>query len=422
MAAVNGVDDRLYTRHFFQMFAAVMLFMTGVALQFHFGQYVAHVGYGVDTFGWILSIAMVGTLCIRLHVGGWIDRFGCRPTWLIGTLTVALAVGAIQFVSQLWLLVVLRAIWAMAMASVMTTVPVFAAGLAPPPRRAEAIGMIGLAGFTGMIVGPTLGDWIFAGAGESIVPYHVFFSASAALSLLSGAVMLLVSPKIAAVPRPIGETCGPDSRYGDGACAPVPPSTNRGKSRIEIILAHWPGAVLLVGVVFSMSFCLQNSFLERLAEARGFMDIKVFFLVYGPTAMILRVLCRRVPQRIGRSRTLVGGLLLFAIGIVCLVGVHSQGGLVLPAMLMGAGHCFIFPSMVDLAAERFPPAHRGTGTAVIMAAGDVGMLIGYVGMGELIDALGFDVAIIALAVTVLIGTAAFAVARRESIVRGKGQG
>ena len=87
-----------------------------------------------------------------------------------------------------------------------------------------------------------------------------------------------------------------------------------------------------------MMFCLQVSFLERLAEARGFKDIKVFFLIYGPTAMALRVVFRRVPQLVGRSRTLVGGLVLMTVGLLCLIGVRSQWGLVLPGLLMGAGH------------------------------------------------------------------------------------
>ena len=50
--------------------------MTGIALQFHFGQYVAFVGYGPQALGWILGISVVGSLLVRLQVGGWVDRFG----------------------------------------------------------------------------------------------------------------------------------------------------------------------------------------------------------------------------------------------------------------------------------------------------------------------------------------------------------
>ena len=107
-------SHRLYTPRFFQVFAAVVLFMTGLALQFHFGQVVAYLGPGVDTLGWVLSVSMVGTLLIRLHIGRWIDRFGCRPIWLVGSLVTAACIVALQWTERLWLIATLRAFSAMA--------------------------------------------------------------------------------------------------------------------------------------------------------------------------------------------------------------------------------------------------------------------------------------------------------------------
>ncbi len=382
--------------------------MTGVALQFHFGQYVEFLGHGVDTLGRILSVSMIGTLLIRLHVGRWIDRFGCRPVWLVGTLAVASAVGTIQLTDRLWLITLLRMISTMATAAVLTTLAVFAAQVAPANRRAESIGTIGLAGFVGMIAGPALGDWIFSSATDSILPYRLFFSATALCSLLAGGAML--------VTRMPG--CGGS---GGGGADSSQGSTRTVRAQWSVIRRHWPGAILLVGLVFTMAFCVQSMFLERLAEAQGFKNIKLFFLVYCPTAMVLRLVFRRLPQRLGRSRTLLLGLGLLGSGQLCLVGVAAQWQLMLPGMLMGAGHCFIFPSMVDLGAERLPAAYRGTGTALVLGAGDLGMLIGYLTLGELIDAVGFGTSLQLLAITVFAGAAVFAIARRRDVFRRRGR-
>ncbi|UCG32811.1 MAG: MFS transporter [Phycisphaerales bacterium] len=401
----TGTDtaDRLYTAQFFEIFAAVILFMTGAALQFHFGQYLEYLGHGVDTLGRVLSIAVTGTLLIRFHIGRWVDRFGCRPTWLVGTAAVAVAVGSLQFAERLWLIVILRTIQNMAFAAVMTTVAVFAAQIAPPHRRAESIGTIGLAGFLGLILGPTLGDVIFSGSADSILPYRVFFSASAACSLAAGGIMLRV--KLPA--------------HGHAQSAASTSAVRTGDlSTFRIIIQNWPGTVLLVGVCFSMVFCLQMSFLERLAEARGFRDIKVFFLCYAPTAMALRVLLRRMPERFGRSRTVLTGLALLFAGLLCLIGIRSQAQLILPGLLMGAGHSFIFPSMVDIAAGSLPPDYRGTGTALILGAGDLGLLTGFACMGEAIEARGYDVTIAALAGTILVAAAVFAASRWSSVLQG----
>lgn len=393
------VSDRLYTRQFFHVGAAILLFMTGVALRFHLGQFVAWLGYGVDALGLILSIGMIGTLLVRLQIGRWIDRFGGRPTWIAGSIGVAVAVGLMQFVRTAWLIVPLQAVAAMAQAAAMTTSAVFAAQLAPPHRRAEALGTLGLAGFLGMMFGPALGDWIFQGPSESPWSYHIFFTASAGLSALAGLTIHRLRT-------------GPGSPDFEATYAPraVGPAVTA-RAQWRVVLQHWPGTILLVGLVFHMAFTIQMSFLERVADERGFHDIKLFFLAYCPSAIVLRIVFRRVPEMLGRTRTVVGGLTLFGIGICTLIGLRTQAGLILPGLLMGAGHCFVFPSMVDLSAESLPPQYRGTGTSLILAAGDLGMLIGFGVLGELIDWLGFDRAVAVQAAVVFLGAGVFAAAR-----------
>ena len=48
-----------------------------------------------------------------------------------------------------------------------------------------------------------------------------------------------------------------------------------------------------------------------------------------------------------------------------------------------------------------------------MGAGDLGMLIGFAALGELIEAFGFDVALLALASAVLATAVLFAVSARR---------
>ncbi len=388
--------DRLYTPAFFQCFLAVGLLMTGFSLQFHFGEYVEHLGHGVDVLGWVMSAGTLGTLAARLHIGRWIDRVGCRPVWLAGTATVAVSIGATQFFSNLAMIVALRIVTVLAISMSLTTTAVYAAAVAPPARRAESMGTMGLAGFLGMMIGPAVGDLIFADRANPDAAFRAFFSISAACGLLGGLVL-------AGIPLP-----------------PAPPRTAGGgeESPFRVVLRHWPGAILLVGVVTQMAFCLQMSFLERLAQVRGFHDIRTFFFVYGPTAILLRIVFRRAPERLGRTRTILGGMAATAAGLTALIGAKSESGLVLPALLMGAGHSFVFPSMVDLGADRLPPEHRGTGTATILGAGDLGMLIGFALLGRLIETHGFDLAITFLAGSVAVTGIYFGWATRRQVRDG----
>jgi MFS family permease len=380
------------------VFAAVLLFMTAVALQFHFGQFVEYLGHDVDTLGLLLAAGTIGAMVIRLQVGRWIDRFGCRPTWVVGAIIVALSVGAMQFVHNLQLLVGLRLLATMATASVQTTSTVFAAMIAPPRRRAESLGIMGLAGFMGMMIGPSLGDWFFSGDVTSAGPYHLFFTAVAVCSVLSALV-------IARVPL---QTQG-------GSLSPAPSAAPPGTiaDQLRVIRRYWPGMILGVGVFFSIVGCFQTSFLERLADARGFGRIQFFFLAYCATAIVLRLAFRRVPERIGRRRTVLGGLVVMLIGLLTMIGVTTEVHLLVPGALMGAGHAFVFPSMVDLAATSLPNEHRGTGTALILGAGDVGQLIGFAVLGQIITARGYDTAVVAMTVALALSGLVYAVRCRR---------
>ncbi len=425
-------DQRLYTLRFFQVFGAVMLVMIGTSLQYHFGQYVSFRGYGVDVLGRMLGASMLGALMIRLRVGRWIDRYGVKPVWCLGTMIAGLSVASMQFVGGVFVITALRTLAVMAVSSAMTAGTVFAAHIAPPGRRAESIGSMGLAGFMGMLVGPALGDLIFRSGVDSITPYRIFFLVSGGCSILSGLIAATVPMHTDAAARNANPGAGLDERdtrresshrlsEGSGR---VPNARGAGiasagrvktPSQLQVIRAHWPGMVLLIGVSFSMVFTVQSMFLERFAEARGFEEIKTFFYVYCPTAITLRVIFRRVPQRFGRTRTILLGCGLMSIGLVVLTRVTSEMGLVLPGVLMGAGHCFIFPSMVDLSASRLPPEYRGTGTALILGAGDVGMLIGFTVLGEVISIFGYTAALFGLAGMLVVVAAALMVARRTEV-------
>lgn len=387
----------MYTRQFFQAFAALGLFMTCVSLQYLFAKYLEFRGCDVATGGMITAVGMIGPLLIRIHLGQCIDRFGFRLTWMSGTLAVAVALGVMPFVAGLLLITGLRAVFQMAVSAVMTTVAVFAAQIAPPHRRAESIGTIGLAGFMGTSLGPLLGEWIFSGGDGSIDAFRLFFWASVACSLGSCAVMLSIRQPAAAP-------------FAPARWPAADPAGGQTLSTFRVIRRYWPGAILLVSLVFSMAFSLNTFYLERLAQAAGFEKTRLFYIIYCPTAMVMRLVFRRLPERFGRRGTLLFGMALHAGGLLSLLGVGSEAHLILPAVLMGAGHCFIFPSMVDLAADRLPPQYRGTGTAVVFAAGDLGLLLGYALLGRIIAVWGYDAAVAFLAGAMVFGAVVYALA------------
>jgi MFS family permease len=387
-------DEKLYTPRFFLLFAVVLFFMTGYALQFHFGEYMAHLGQSARVLGWVWGLGVAGSLCIRPVVGSFIDRIGAKPAILIGASLAMFAALGYPFTQHVGLVCLLRVLTNVGMAVFFTAIAYVTALIASPRRRAESLGIVGVGGFVGMMLGPSLGDLIFAHGGNDPKVFYLFFNASALGFLLAATLGLLL---------PIDR--------------PAPSGHESVGSVFRVAIEHWPGMILIIGVAFTMGQCMHSLFLERLADARGFENIKSFFLAYSPTAIALRFIFRRLPERFGRRRTVIMGMLFYASGMLLLKTAHTSAGLILPAMVAGAGHCFVFPSMVDLGAERLPPAHRATGTAMILGAGDVGFLLGGVLWGQVIDRFGYDVMLMSVAGVCAVSAVLYGWSQRAVVFR-----
>ncbi len=358
-------DQRLYTPQFFQVLTGAMLTMTGVAMQFHFGEYIAHIGYQVDVLGWITGIGVVGSLLLRPYAGTWIDRLGCRPCFIASALGAATANFLFQFVDTLWLVCLLRILMAASNATFLATVATYAAQVAPAHRRAESLGTVGVGGFLGMMTGPAIGDVIFANPHHGARTFAIFFTTVAALSLASGVVLANVR-----LPAPVRHVHHPPLSM--------------------LLRRHWPGRVLLICITFAVCINIHMVFLERFAEHRGFGDIGWFFLVYAPTAIVLRIVGRRIPQKFGRRRVCATGVCCLGAGLLLLLPVQAAWHLIFAAFVMGMGHALAFPSMVDLVAQALPIEHRGVGTSLALGAMDVGFLLASIVWGQLIEWKGFS--------------------------------
>lgn len=382
----------LYSPAYFRLLAAVILYMSGLSLQVHFGAYVAYRGGSASTLGWIMGLGMAGSLLARPWIGNWVDRLGTRTVLLGAAFTAAAAAFCFRLTADLLVLGGLQVIATLANALYFTAVAAHTAFLAPPHRRAESLGTMGMGGFSGMIIGPALGDWILA---QGITPgaqFTVFFCTAALGHLAAaGLITTLDRPPQAAVDE----------------LEPLP--------FFRALRAHWPGMILLVGATFSLAQAIPVRFLERFAAAQGIPNIRNFYFGYAPMAIALRIIGRRVPERFGRRRTLVMGLVVMASGFLLLPTVRTEWQFFLPAIVMGAGHCFIYPSLIDLGAERFPIAQRGLGTSVILGAGDAGFLAGYICWGQLIAHRGFTFTFYTLAVWMLLVAAAYAWHERSAL-------
>jgi predicted MFS family arabinose efflux permease len=116
------------------------------------------------------------------------------------------------------------------------------------------------------------------------------------------------------------------------------------------------------------------------------------------------------------------GMTCYIVGLLLLIPVKRELDLILPAIVAGMGHCFSYPFLVDLAAERMPIAHRGAATAIVLGATDVGFLLAFLIEGALIERYGFNTTLVAVATTCAIGMVYYAARQRGDVARRRNRG
>ncbi len=387
MKLPGNEQEKLYGRSFFLLFAALLCYMSAYTLMVHLAKYVTYLGGNVSTVGSIFGVGMLGALATRPFVGNWIDRVGCKPILISAAFAAAVTIFILQWVRSVPSILVLRITLQLTQAAFLATIAVFAARIAPKNRSAESLAMIGVGGLAGMIVGPAIGDVVFTNQIEAS-SFHRFFSVGS-LIMLASTILILATPSKASQPIPH---------------APV--------SYWRLVIKHWPGPIVAMGLALALVQTVPVMLIERYVAYRGIDGVTYFFLTYGLTAIVLRLALRKLPQRIGRERTLIMGITSSAIGILLLLPAANQLWLIIPASVMGLGHCFSYPFLVDLAAEAMPRQHRGTGTVLILAMVDIGFLVSFPIAGRCIASqqLGFETTLAGIAIAAMLCTAYFTVA------------
>ncbi len=361
-------DDRGSRRHgpygltFWRAYLANTTVMAAIALLYRYADFVTVLGGTELHLGWIVGVGTVGSLLMRLLLGTAIDRWGARLVWIssllvfsascVGHLAVADCAGPAVFL--------LRIAFCLAIAGIMGASMTFISGRAPVARMAEMIGMLGTSGFLGMVLGTQLGDLLLGTPTIERWQVDRMFLVAGALGLCSVAFVWGATQH--------------ETR----------PRRRRRPPLLWLLRRYFPGTILLVGAATGIGTGLPTAFLRPYAADLDVSRIGLFFGVYAPTAILTRILTRRLPERLGLAPMILAGLSTLVVGQLLLVLVGSGWSFVVPGIVYGAGHAMLVPSTIAAGARAFPSRHRGLGTTLILSMFDVGKLVGAPAAGAIV--------------------------------------
>ena len=257
----------------------------------HYSRWIEYLGGNLSQVGLIMGIGALLGLLLRPWMAQWINRLGARVMWACGLVFFSLSA-----ITNLFLESIDLEIFLVRSGLVMGSAIVFASGLtyisqtSPESRKTEAIGIFGIGGFLGMLTGPFVGDLFLANRLRD--NFEMLFLVAAFANALPLVLLYFLRPTV-----------------NEGS-----KSSLRLTDFIVITRRYWPGSILLVdfafGVCMTAPFVFVASFIDRESlDMPGVSVIGLFFLFYAGIAITVRLLSRRLPDRIGSVKVLLCGIL-----------------------------------------------------------------------------------------------------------------
>jgi MFS family permease len=389
-----------YGRAFWLTYLSLTSLMIAVSLMYRYADFITFLGGGELELGAVVGVGMIGSLVMRLAQGAGIDRYGPRHIWLAsaGLFVVSMLGHLLVSRSGGIEIYVLQAMYRTSVAGVFGAAFTFAFQQVPIHRMAEAVGTVGTASFLGMVVGPMIGDTISRGQSRagSRTELDWLFLVAAALGCLSFAAAWFATAREVRPPR-------------------------QRRLPLGILLQRYhPRALLLMAMVMGVAIGMPATFLRTFAAELSINRLAPFFTVYALTAIATRLATRRVIDEIGIRPAVIMGTAAIAGGVVSYLLVAVEWQLAFPALLTGAGQAILYPAVVAGGSAAFPDQYRGLGTTLMLAAIDLGTLVGAPLIGAIVDRAkqvgvpGYPTMFVCVAALLVVAGALYAIMTRPS--------
>ncbi len=313
---------------------------------------------GEDSVGLVVAALSLTAVLTRPFVGYLLDRFG-RRAWQLGASALfTLSILAHALLPGFGVLLALRLAQGLGWGMVGVASATVAADLVPPARRGEGMSFYGVAMPLALSVGPMLGALVLAGD-----RFTLLFALSAALAALAWLAFATVRA----------------------------PQVNDPRVRFTLRTAFEPKAVPLF--CYMLPLCVGYGGLVGFApldSARVGLDSAGWlFSAYALGAVGARLFTGRWYDRAGPAGPSLGGTALLALGWLVLGLAREPVGALGASAAMGLGFGTLMPAYQAMAMDLVPPARRGATNATIFSAFDVGIGLGALGFGLLVQHTGW---------------------------------
>ena len=348
-------------------------------------------GGGDVAVGFAIGVFAITAIAARPLIGRLGDERGRRFLIVLGGFTTALTFFAHIWADTYVMILAMRMLTGAFQGMFFVGSAAMVSDLAPENRRGEAVSWFSVFLYFGMGLGPGLGtitqewgetsfglggyDTAFALAGvlmmlsaviggflpkdsPSAMGQHFGQGADGQLNGAAGAGASGLQTRLAQAARPlVFRLVGKEGSTVQLPAAPhahAPPSTGNA-GRVFYRPALWPGTILAMGIIIIPAL---YGYLPKLAEENSLGWLGPVFFVYSMLVLVLRIIGRKLPDKLGTKRTATLALIGAAAGMVVIGTFVSVPGLYIGVVILALGGSLLYPALMVAAVEGVPPNER----------------------------------------------------------------
>lgn len=321
--------------------------------------------FGADkhTIGLVLSGYALTALLIRPFSGYFVDSFDRKKVLLLCMFLFFLFFAGYMVAGSLLLFAIIRTLHGAPFGATTVANSTVAIDVLYPSRRAEGIGYYGLSNNIATAISPSVALWIY----DACHNYNIIFS----LSLLFAGLGFAINSTLKLKKREL-----------------VKKANKISLDRFFLVRA-WREAVAMI--CFAFGYGVISTYIaiygkERLGITGG---TGVFFLLLSVGLILSRLIGSRTLCKGMLIWNASLGLLISLCGYFLFAGVHNYFGYYGAALIIGLGNGHMFPAFQTMFINLAPHTQRGTANSSLLISWDVGVGLGIMIGGMLVEYFGY---------------------------------
>jgi MFS family permease len=147
-----------------------------------------------------------------------------------------------------------------------------------------------------------------------------------------------------------------------------------------------PGLVMVLGMI---GFAGMAAFVPLYARELGLDGAGLVFALNATIVIAVRLVGRKIPDRIGPRRAAVTAMVLTTAGLSTIAAAQTPAGLYAGTVVLALGQALVFPALMTIVVAAAPVAARSSAVGSFTACADLGWAVGAVTLGAVAAATGY---------------------------------